>query len=76
MDREKHLRERAYQIWEDEGRVDGFHEEHWRRAEEEARIAGQQLSDTTNADQQSAVTEGAKSRKSAVGGHGPASGAS
>lgn len=35
MDREQKIRERANQIWEEEGRPEGRHEEHWRRAEEE-----------------------------------------
>jgi hypothetical protein len=34
-DKEQTLRERAYKIWEDEGRSDGSHEDHWRRAEEQ-----------------------------------------
>lgn len=33
--REHVIRERAYRIWESEGRPDGKHEEHWRRAFEE-----------------------------------------
>ncbi len=35
MDREQKIRERANQIWEEEGRPEGSQEEHWRRAEEE-----------------------------------------
>lgn len=31
----KWLRERAYEFWEEEGRPDGRHEDHWRRAEAE-----------------------------------------
>lgn len=34
-DRDARIRERAYRIWEEEGRVEGRHEEHWRRAERE-----------------------------------------
>jgi Protein of unknown function (DUF2934) len=34
-DRQARIRERAYQIWVDEGRVHGKHVEHWRRAEHE-----------------------------------------
>ena len=34
-DRRATIRERAYQIWLEEGRVDGRHEEHWQRAERE-----------------------------------------
>jgi hypothetical protein len=33
--REDEIRRRAYSIWEEEGRIDGKHEEHWRRATEE-----------------------------------------
>jgi hypothetical protein len=33
--REQALRERAYAIWEEEGRPDGKHLDHWRRAEDE-----------------------------------------
>jgi DUF2934 family protein len=35
MSREQRIRERAYQIWESEGRPHGRQEEHWRRAEAE-----------------------------------------
>jgi hypothetical protein len=31
-DTEQKRRERAYKIWEEEGRVDGAHDDHWRRA--------------------------------------------
>ncbi len=31
----KRLHERAYQLWEEEGRPNGRHEDHWRRAEAE-----------------------------------------
>lgn len=30
-----HIRQRAYEIWEEEGRPEGREAEHWRRAEEE-----------------------------------------
>lgn len=33
--KEQVIRERAYAIWEEEGRPDGKHLEHWRRAEDE-----------------------------------------
>lgn len=33
-DREQHIREHAQRIWEEEGRPEGSHEDHWRRAEE------------------------------------------
>jgi hypothetical protein len=35
MDREDVIRRRAYEIWEDEGRPEGLHQEHWGRAERE-----------------------------------------
>ncbi|WP_292400809.1 DUF2934 domain-containing protein, partial [Mesorhizobium sp.] len=34
-DREDKIRERAYQIWEREGRIHGDPERHWHRAEAE-----------------------------------------
>jgi len=37
--REQAIRERAYAIWEEEGRPDGKHLEHWRRAEDEINSA-------------------------------------
>lgn len=38
MDREDDIKVRAHQIWEEEGRPDGQHEAHWRRAEEELSV--------------------------------------
>ena len=35
-DRERHIRERAYALWEKEGRPEGRHEHHWRQASQEA----------------------------------------
>ncbi|MFC3166070.1 DUF2934 domain-containing protein [Ciceribacter thiooxidans] len=35
QDRDEHVRSRAYEIWEQEGRPDGEHERHWRQASEE-----------------------------------------
>ena len=37
MDDDKHdrIRERAYKLWEDEGRPDGEHERHWHAAQAE-----------------------------------------
>lgn len=32
MDKETQIRERAHQIWQEEGRPDGKAEEHWERA--------------------------------------------
>lgn len=33
--RDEYIRERAYQIWEKEGRPDGHHDRHWQQAAEE-----------------------------------------
>jgi hypothetical protein len=33
--RDERIRQRAYEIWEREGRPEGRHDEHWRRAAEE-----------------------------------------
>lgn len=37
---EQKRRERAYKIWEDEGRVHGLHEDHWKRAREQPELGG------------------------------------
>lgn len=42
-DREQKQRELAYKLWEDEGRVEGGHLDHWQRA-------GEQFHETENAD--------------------------
>jgi hypothetical protein len=34
-DRERRIRERAHEIWEQEGRPEGRQEEHWRQASQE-----------------------------------------
>lgn len=39
--KEQAIRERAYAIWEEEGRPDGKDLEHWRRAEDEINSAGE-----------------------------------
>jgi hypothetical protein len=42
LDREQAIRERAYAIWEEEGRPEGQHLRHWFRAEAEINSAAQQ----------------------------------
>ncbi|MGF7148080.1 hypothetical protein FHS96_001689 [Sphingomonas zeicaulis] len=44
-DRERRVRDRAYALWEREGRPSGRHDEHWFRASRE--IAAETLSDET-----------------------------
>jgi hypothetical protein len=34
---DEHIRRKAYEIWESEGRPQGLHDEHWRRARENFR---------------------------------------
>ena len=34
QDRERRIHERAYALWQSEGRPEGRHEEHWRQARE------------------------------------------
>ncbi|WP_105416400.1 DUF2934 domain-containing protein [Neorhizobium sp. T25_27] len=52
VDKEQQQRERAYKIWEDEGRPEGSHNEHWRRAEEQHELAEQESEDVTKVNQQ------------------------
>ncbi|HEV7436931.1 MAG TPA: DUF2934 domain-containing protein [Pseudorhizobium sp.] len=35
QDREHRIRERAYEIWERQGKADGHHERHWQEASSE-----------------------------------------
>lgn len=51
-DNEQQRRERAYKIWEDEGRPEGAHEDHWRRAEEQHELTEQESDDVTKVNQQ------------------------
>jgi len=52
VDKEQQQRERAYKIWEDEGRPDGFHDQHWKRAEEQHELAEQESEDVTKVNQE------------------------
>lgn len=42
--REQRIRERAYSIWESDGRLNGRHEDHWFQAERELGEAEPQIS--------------------------------
>ena len=44
-DLEQKIRERAYQIWEQEGCVDGRAEQHWQMAKLELTVAAEALAD-------------------------------
>lgn len=52
IDREQRQREQAYRIWEEEGRPDGAHEDHWRRAGQEGELSEQEADDVTKANQE------------------------
>ncbi len=39
IDREEHVRRRAYQLWEQEGRPEGRDTAHWSQAEAELEVA-------------------------------------
>ncbi|WP_083338463.1 DUF2934 domain-containing protein [Ensifer sp. LCM 4579] len=54
-DREERLRERAYQIWEREGRKHGDHERHWEEAEAEL---GKEESGTDSSGRSSGPSDG------------------
>lgn len=51
-DREEKIRQRAYELWEAEGRPDGKQQEHWERAarEIEAEEAGESASKGSDSD--------------------------
>jgi hypothetical protein len=51
MDRDQDQRDRAYKIWEDEGRPHGQHDEHWRRAQEQHERTDQEAAEVTEANQ-------------------------
>lgn len=51
-DREQQRRERAYKIWEDEGRPDGAHEDHWKRAGDQHELTEQKSDDVTKVNQE------------------------
>jgi hypothetical protein len=51
MDKEQERRKRAHRIWEDEGRPEGQHEDHWRRAEQQHEATEQEASDVTEANE-------------------------
>ena len=48
FDREQAIRERAYAIWEEEGRPGGQHLNHWFRAEAEINSAAEQAEGLTS----------------------------
>ncbi|MBX6370492.1 MAG: DUF2934 domain-containing protein [Rhodospirillales bacterium] len=57
--REERVRERAYEIWEQEGRTHGRDAEHWRRAEAEIAAEERQTTSTESTSAQIAADAGA-----------------
>jgi hypothetical protein len=51
MDREQEQRDRAYKMWEEEGRPTGKHDEHWARAGQESNLPAREADETTEANQ-------------------------
>lgn len=72
-DRERRIRERAYRIWEEEGRPHGRQEEHWRQA---SREVGDELFDqqgeTDTQERRGALDGGLLPAGGLVAGGGPA----
>jgi len=52
QDREQQQRERAYKIWEDEGRIEGAQDDHWHRAEQPHEMSSQESEEVTKVNQQ------------------------
>jgi len=73
-EKQRQIEQRAYALWQAEGRPDGKHEEHWRRAahevEAEERVVGEaekagprQSSGRAGRARRSAATQGGKRAK-------------
>lgn len=67
-DREERIRERAHEIWEQEGRPQGRHDDHWERATREVDGGGSEAAQMASMKGVSAdPSESAKGRKRRVG---------
>lgn len=71
-EREQKRRERAYKIWEDEGRVDGLHEDHWKRAGEQPELGDTGPNQEENSDQKPVPDNGDGRQRSRSAGAPPA----
>lgn len=67
MDKDQERRERAYRIWEEEGRPDGKHENHWQRAEDQHAETERQAEEVTEANQHASDEFNGKRRKNSPG---------
>jgi hypothetical protein len=56
MHDEHHIRQRAYEIWEQEGRPDGRHDEHWAQARQEIKTEDLVLSSAAEAPEDASPT--------------------
>jgi hypothetical protein len=67
-DTEQRRRERAYKIWEEEGRPDGAHDDHWQRAEDHGELSEQGSEDVTKVNQEAddEFANGGKANKTAA----------
>jgi len=72
MDRDQERRERAYKIWEDEGRPDGQHDDHWQRAEDQHEATEREVADVTEANERANDSfNGNKKKKTVTNGLPP-----
>jgi hypothetical protein len=62
-DKEQQQRDRAYRIWDDEGRPEGRHEDHWKRAGNENDISDQEAADIADANIEAAEKFNGKNDK-------------
>jgi hypothetical protein len=71
-ERDRRIRERAYRLWEEEGRPEGRHESHWHQASQEA---GDELFDqqgaTDSQDRRGALDGGLLPEGGLAAGGGP-----
>jgi len=67
-EKEQQRRARAYQIWEDEGRPEGRHLDHWARAEGQHEATEEQAAEVTKANQNAKMkfSDGEPTNDSAV----------
>ncbi len=56
MQDEHHIRQRAYEIWEREGRPDGHQDEHWAKARQEIETENSALSPAAEAPEEASPT--------------------
>jgi len=54
-DREEQRRQKAYALWEEEGRPEGRHDAHWHQADDEA---GDGAHDSSGADESASLDDG------------------